>query len=281
MNDLVDEFRQSSIIKPARRGSDEWKHNSSLAHIGHPATPGFSGHNHGWCRKCGKFHNSSSGGYKMGERSLEHCFKISKHRKAYCATPKGKEWLKETIELAHTPEATRKWNESYAKYIATPKGRENTRKWIESIHTPEANAKRAKIRKEQWADPNSIYNSEEYQTKLLEGMHRKPTNLEIKFNDFLQEHFPNKWKYTGDYSFWIRTNGHYRNPDYRKVNSSLNEKQVIELFGDYWHQNDNPQDLVDAYADAGWECLVIWEHELNDETTVTEKIRNFVSEENK
>ena len=40
--------------------------------------------------------------------------------------------------------------------------------------------------------------------------------------------------------------------------------RLIELYGDYWHRNDNPQDRIDLFKAVGYDCLVIWESEWNN-----------------
>lgn len=85
--------------------------------------------------------------------------------------------------------------------------------------------------------------------------------------------------YTGDGSFWrwLPKLGHHKNPDFilpgpdpRKPKKGVTK--VIELFGDYWHSRmftgranfEHEQELVDAFADIGIACLVIWESEFKE-----------------
>ena len=56
----------------------------------------------------------------------------------------------------------------------------------------------------------------------------------------------------------------------------ITSTKLIELYGDYWHRGQDPQDRIDLFKDAGYECLVIWEHELNESPdTVRSMIANF------
>lgn len=102
----------------------------------------------------------------------------------------------------------------------------------------------------------------------LEGQERKPTRPESFLTELLKK-YELPFKYTGDGGFFI---GH-KNPDFVNVNG---KNQVIELYGDYWHRNDNPQDKITAYKKNGYDCLVIWEHELKDELSIVETIRRFI-----
>ena len=54
-------------------------------------------------------------------------------------------------------------------------------------------------------------------------------------------------------------------------------RKLIELFGDYWHQGDDPQERIAHFEKYGFQCLVIWESELKNGRTVT-LIRDFVNE---
>jgi len=51
--------------------------------------------------------------------------------------------------------------------------------------------------------------------------------------------------------------------------------QLVEHYGDYWHRNDNPQDRINKFAELGYQCLVVWEHELKNIPEVINKIRKF------
>ncbi len=64
----------------------------------------------------------------------------------------------------------------------------------------------------------------------------------------------------------------FKNPDFINVNG---EKKVIELYGDYWHRNDNPQDRIDHFKKYGFDCLVIWERELKNKDSLLIKLKEF------
>ena len=55
-----------------------------------------------------------------------------------------------------------------------------------------------------------------------------------------------------------------------------NQKKIIEIYEDYWHKGQNPQDKIDYYKNFGWKCLIIWEHELKSKRQLLiQKIINF------
>jgi hypothetical protein len=92
---------------------------------------------------------------------------------------------------------------------------------------------------------------------------------------------PEEVVYVGNRAWWrklkIKKNGEYieqsKNPDFK----IKGQNKVIELYGDYWHKNDNPDDLINAYKEVGFDCLVIWESEIYNELENTiEKISQFM-----
>lgn len=139
-------------------------------------------------------------------------------------------------------------------------------------------------RKQQSENMLALWQDENYIRKTLGNRNLKPSKPEIIFNTFLQQYFPNKFEYVGDYRFWVKLgkfhpNGRrHLNPDFKRINSKINGKKLIELFGDYYHRSENPQDIINAYADVNWNCLVIWEHELKDEHLVMTKVKQFLGD---
>ncbi len=54
---------------------------------------------------------------------------------------------------------------------------------------------------------------------------------------------------------------------------------MIEIYGDYWHRNDVPEDLITAYKEVGIECIVIWEHEVHkDIERVLGRVAAFIGD---
>lgn len=121
--------------------------------------------------------------------------------------------------------------------------------------------KSRKAMKEHWKD-------EKFAQKMFNKFGIKPNKKEQLLNTVLQAHFPNQWKYVGDGYTWIAG----KCPDFLNCNG---QKKVIELFGNYWHRNDNPQDKINHYKQYGFDCLVIWEHELENKKELLEKLNEF------
>ena len=99
------------------------------------------------------------------------------------------------------------------------------------------------------------------------------TAPEIKFIEMCKK-YSLPFKYVGNGSFWIEN----FNPDFIDVNG---EKTAVDIFGDYWHnpklrrnlpiyqRESNRKAIFQKY---GWNLIVLWEHELENEMEVLEKI---------
>lgn len=130
----------------------------------------------------------------------------------------------------------------------------------------------SKRSKRNWKDPDYIL-------KQLQARGTKPNKIERYLENILNSHLPD-YKYNGDGRLGIVLAGLV--PDFPNVNG---KKQVIEVFGDYfhnprkrelkWHQTELGR--IMAYNSVGFDCLVIWEHELKEltEEEIVEKISNF------
>lgn len=92
----------------------------------------------------------------------------------------------------------------------------------------------------------------------------KPEGILIEL--FEKYGFP--FKYTGDGNIWIGNH----NPDFINVNG---KKQVIELFGEYWHPVSDALEWVEHYERYGFTCLIIWVRELSNINNVLSKIRTY------
>lgn len=99
--------------------------------------------------------------------------------------------------------------------------------------------------------------------------------------------------YTGDRTFWrwLPKLGHHKNPDFilpgpDSKKPKKNVTKVVEAFGDFWHSRmftgkapfEHEQELVEAYAEVGLECLVVWESEVkSDPENVKTRLVNFLA----
>lgn len=148
--------------------------------------------------------------------------------------------------------------------------------------TEEAKTNMSEARKLQWQDSKyrngaiqSIrlrWQNPEYKDRVIRlqrlGRQIKPNKLELQLQAILDELCPGKWAFVGDGQLIIGG----KNPDFMNVNGT---KEVIELFGDFWHQGEDPQDRINHFRQYGFRCLVIWESELNQLKELLNKIDNF------
>lgn len=95
-----------------------------------------------------------------------------------------------------------------------------------------------------------------------------PNKTELWLESLLEDIFPGEWKFVGDGQIVISG----KCPDYINVNG---QKKIIELWGDYWHRGENPDDRKDVFKPFGYETLVIWEHELKDMDKLKSTLNSF------
>jgi hypothetical protein len=115
---------------------------------------------------------------------------------------------------------------------------------------------------------NRYGKKDEFEIKKFQAEHIRPTKLERRVKELLEEILPNEYIYVGDGLFVL---GGYC-PDFLNRNG---KKKLIEVFGDYWHRNDNPEERKAIFRKYGFDCLIIWEHELNDIESLRQKILQF------
>jgi G:T-mismatch repair DNA endonuclease (very short patch repair protein) len=108
-----------------------------------------------------------------------------------------------------------------------------------------------------------------WQKAMNKSIHLKPNQAENKLLTILSEIYPKEWEYVGDWTMVLDG----KSPDFVNING---KKLIIELFGDYWHRNDNPDDRIALFKKFGYRTLVIWERELKDKQALICKIGEFV-----
>ena len=107
----------------------------------------------------------------------------------------------------------------------------------------------------------------------------KPNQKEKSLLKIIQEISNNTFDYNGDARFGIVISG--KTPDYVNING---KKQVIELFGDWWHgkiktgrePHESEKILKDIYSQFGFDCLIIWEKEMEDVDKLRAKLKEFI-----
>jgi len=119
---------------------------------------------------------------------------------------------------------------------------------------------------------NGQWYSEEGLKKIIKNLPNdftKPTEPERLFIRMTKK-YRLPFRYVGNGSFWVGK----MNPDF--VHN--HENKVVEIYGDFWHQGEDPQERIDAFAKYGWDCMVIWEHDLREkEDEVLRRIVEWLS----
>ena len=126
----------------------------------------------------------------------------------------------------------------------------------------------------------------EYARQHLEKMSRPGINF---FEQRVASLAPPKTLlYTGDGSWWrwLPKLGKHKNPDFVLPGPDPEHPfrgvtKIVEAFGDFWHSRmftgkapfDHEQELVDAFADVGIDCLIIWESEVRGKGSDPEAVR--------
>lgn len=170
------------------------------------------------------------GGFPVGT----HLTEVSKHKISLANKgKKGKPWTDHQRELMlkiltgrkHSLVTKKKMSEIRIK-LGLSKGDKNPMKREEAV--------------KKWIKSNSL----------------KPNKQELKIFSVLNDLFPQKYllNVTGQH---LILNG--KIPDF--VN--LNDKKLIEFYGDYWHEGENGQDRIDEFKKYGYDTLIIWEKDFN------------------
>jgi G:T-mismatch repair DNA endonuclease (very short patch repair protein) len=97
---------------------------------------------------------------------------------------------------------------------------------------------------------------------------KKPNRKELELGSLLQKWLFKEYKYVGDGQFILGG----LCPDFLNVNG---QKKVIEMFGDYWHREEDVQKRIGRFKEYGYNCLVVWERELKDISLVKKKVLKF------
>lgn len=86
---------------------------------------------------------------------------------------------------------------------------------------------------------------------------RRSSKIERSIAEYVES---DGYVHTDGSGFRIVHEGRTKFPDY----VDLDQRRVLEVWGDYWHRGQDPQELIDWYHSAGWSCRVVWESEVKD-----------------
>ena len=106
--------------------------------------------------------------------------------------------------------------------------------------------------------------------KMMVGEHKRPNKIELKLIDIINR-YALPFKYVGNWELLVGG----KCPDFL---NSTGKRQLIELFGNYWHTvkaRETAEERIAHFREYGFDTLVLWEKELSDEGHVLKKIRQF------
>jgi len=183
--------------------------------------------------------------------------KVSEETKAKQKARKLERRLKGIKNKSYNKSPNYKHNDTVFKKGMTP--------WSKGKHLTEEHKAKVKATLKR----KGIKPSNEARAKALHT-NSKPTLPEIELGKLLQEACPEQYKYTGNGTFMVGN----RFPDFVNING---KKKLVEMYGSYWHKNENIKIKIDEYKSYGFDCLIIWEHELRQQSkeSLLGRIRSF------
>lgn len=138
---------------------------------------------------------------------------------------------------------------------------------------PEEGRKRiAEASKRTWAGLSEEEKDERVK-KCMGPPRFKPNRYEVRLGEILGELFPEQWKYVGNGEVVIGG----KCPDFVNING---KKQIIELYGEYWHKGEDPKERINHFGRYGYSSLILWAKELRPKNTIhlQEKLLSFGNE---
>lgn len=213
------------------------KAENRFVHLHHPSASGWH-HTEEW-----KQLNSirmKGNKYALGNRFSEEAKRNLSNKR------KGK---KPNLGYKHTEE----WKKNNSKLH---KGR---------VFSEEHKRKIGEANKRTWSDLNR---KDKRVEAILKASRIRPNKAEVSLLELLESLQPSDWKYVGDGNLIIAG----KNPDFVNVNG---KKLIIEMWGDFWHKGQDPQDRIDVFTPFGFSTLIVWEHELKNILVLTDKLNKF------
>lgn len=99
-------------------------------------------------------------------------------------------------------------------------------------------------------NPTRILNSRRSSAK-------RPTLPELFLGSYLENKFPGQWTYNGFGRSGVAIGT--KIPDFIRLDS---RKEVIEVFGSYWHIESEVEDIKSFYLKFGYLCMVVWDYQI-------------------
>lgn len=206
----------------------------------------------------------------------------------------GVEWTCQNPDVRRRQFETMAANYGGGHFFASEEGRKRLRQALverygveHALQSPEIYERFVRTSIERYGVPHAMMNKDVARRALEAAARPGPNKFEAKFASLNPSLL-----YTGNGTFWrwLPKLGHHKNPDFilpgpDSAHPKKGVTKVIELFGDYWHSRmftgsanfDHEQQLIDAFADIGLACLVIWESEFKaDPEACRQRVQQFL-----
>ncbi len=112
-----------------------------------------------------------------------------------------------------------------------------------------------------WKDPA-------YVSRQMKARGVTPNKSELKLLDIITSL---GFRFVGDGQLIIAG----KCPDYWDGNNKL-----IEFYGNYWHSKEEEKKRVELFKNQGYDCLIIWEHELINKKEIIDKVSGYAKTNN-
>lgn len=209
---------------------------------------------------------------------------ISEERKNKISHSVKNAWILKTQEerklignkISISKEGFKFSNETKAKMSLIAKGKHNSpateitseqmkKKWQDPEYRSRMSELSSKRAKDRWADSEK---KDEWVRNILRAKAMPMSSAEVKLQTVLDRFYPGEWKYVGDGTLIIAG----KCPDFINVNGL---KKIIEVFSDYFHRGQNPQNRIDAFKPFGYETLVLWTKDVRSMKRLKPKLEEF------
>jgi len=117
---------------------------------------------------------------------------------------------------------------------------------------------------QEWKDKMSILSRDRMYRNIAAGTHPFRELYETKISKLERSCIPvleemGYWHSSFEYRV-NHPNGTVKSPDFKKHNENL----VVEIFGRYWHPQEDEENTINWYREAGFDCIVVWEEEVSN-----------------
>jgi len=213
------------------------------------------------CPKCGK--DNPSEAKRCRNRPCQAWIKIPIRTEEW--KRKNSESNKKYWDAFYLTDEGQEMKDRISATLSTPEAKERSRKLfmehcMDKGRAPEVNKKRSETNKRLRKE-----NPDKYWGGFPVGK-QFSSNVERSLKPYLE---PIGFIHTESSPISIVKNGKRKWPDFYNPET----RQVVEVLGTYWHRDrilpegkkhQTPEELISWYKESDWNCIVVWEDEVED-----------------